>query len=99
MSPYEFSLTAAESKGFEAQVQLEKKNLAAATDLAYQSMIHSGEAVLRTRDREYTGGADQTGADFKKYFFDTGEFCEACEQHPVRGLPFQGPRQPPDEPQ
>jgi sulfite reductase (ferredoxin) len=76
VSPYEFSLTAAESKVFEAQVELEKQNLSGAVDLAYQSFIHSAEAVLRTRDREYTGKADQTVADFKKFFFDTGEFVK-----------------------
>ncbi len=76
VSPYEFSLTAAESKVFEAQVELEKQNLSGAVDLAYQSFIHSAEAVLRTRDREYTGKADQTVADFKKFFFDTGDFVK-----------------------
>ncbi|HET9870431.1 MAG TPA: nitrite/sulfite reductase, partial [bacterium] len=76
VAPYEFALTAAESKVFEAQVRLEKGDLAGAVDLAYQSFIHSGEAVLRTRDREYTGKADQTVEDFKKFFFDTGDFVK-----------------------
>jgi sulfite reductase (ferredoxin) len=76
VNPYEFSLTAAESKVFEAQVKLEQKDLKGAVDLAYQSFIHSAEAVLRTRNREYTGNSDQTVSDFKQQFFDTGEFVK-----------------------
>jgi sulfite reductase (ferredoxin) len=76
VAPYEFSLTSAESKSFEAQVKLEQKDIPGALKLAYESLIHSAEAVLRTRDREYAGDADTTVAEFKKRFFDTGEFVK-----------------------
>jgi sulfite reductase (ferredoxin) len=76
VAPYEFSLTSAESKAFEAQEKLDQKDYQGAAGLAYQSMIHSTEAVLRTRNREYTGNADTTVAEFKKWFFDTGEFVK-----------------------
>jgi sulfite reductase (ferredoxin) len=76
VAPYEFSLTSAESKAFEAQEKLDQKDFKGAAGLAFASMIHSAEAVLRTRDREYAGGADHTVTEFKKWFFDTGEFVK-----------------------
>jgi sulfite reductase (ferredoxin) len=76
VNPYEFSLTAAESKVFEAQLKLDAKDLKGAVALAYESMIFSAQAVLRTSNREYTGNADSTVADFRKQFFDTGEFVK-----------------------
>ncbi len=76
VAPSEFSLTAAESKAFEAQVKLDQKDLKGAVDLAYESMIFSAEGVVRSRDREYVGNADSTIGEFKKWFFDTGEFVK-----------------------
>jgi sulfite reductase (ferredoxin) len=76
VSPYEFSLTAAESKVFEAQLKLDQKDLKAAADLAYDSMIFSAEAVVRSLNREYAGNAETTVAEFKKNFFDNGEFVK-----------------------
>ncbi len=76
VAPYEFSLTSAESESFEAQVNLEQNDLKAANKLAYGSMIHAAEGVLRTRNREYTGDAETTVDEFKKWFFDTGEFVK-----------------------
>jgi sulfite reductase (ferredoxin) len=76
VSPTEFSLMAAESKGFEAQIKLDQKDLKAAVDLAYESMIASAEGVVRTRNREWASDADATVAEFRKWFFDTGEFVK-----------------------
>ncbi len=76
VNPYEFSVTAAESKAFEAQVMLDGKDMKGAVDLAYESMIFSAEAVVRSRNREYVGNADNTVGEFKKWFFDTGEFVK-----------------------
>ena len=76
VSPYEFSLTAAESRAFEAQLKLDQGDLKAAVALAYEAMIHSAEAVVRSRDREHVGDADSTVAEFKQRFFDTGEFVK-----------------------
>ncbi len=76
VNPYEFSVTSAESKSFEAQVKLDEKDLKAAVDLAYDAMIFSAEAVVRSRNREYVGNADSTVGEFKKWFFDTGEFVK-----------------------
>jgi sulfite reductase (ferredoxin) len=76
VNPYEFSLTAAESKVFEAQLRLDAKDFKGAVALAYESLIFSAQAVLRTANREYTGDAAATVADFKKQFFETGEFVK-----------------------
>ncbi len=76
VEPSEFSLTAAEGKAFEAQVELDKKNYKAAVDLAYESMIFSAEGVVRSRNREWVGSAEATIAEFRKGFFDTGEFVK-----------------------
>ena len=76
VAPSEFSLTAAESKGFEAQLKLDQKDLKSAVTLAYQSMIFSAEGVVRTGDREWAGTTDATVAEFKKKYLDTGEFVK-----------------------
>ncbi len=76
VAPAEFSLTAAESKVFEAQLKLDAKDLKAAVDLAYDSMVFSAEAVIRTHNREYVGVPDMTVAEFKKTFFDSGVFVK-----------------------
>ena len=76
VAPSEFSMTSAESKGFEAQLKLDAKDFKGAMDLAYESMIFSTEGVVRSRNREYVGSPDQTVAEFKKWFFDTGEFVK-----------------------
>ncbi len=76
VAPSEFSLTAAEGKAFEAQLKLDQNDLKGAVDLAYESMIFSAEAVVRSRDREYVGNPDSTIGEFKKWFFDTGEFVK-----------------------
>src|SRR5262249_21141079 len=66
----------AESKVFEAQVELDKKSYKAAVDLAYDSMIFSAEGVVRNRNREWVGTPEATVAEFRKGFFDTGEFVK-----------------------
>jgi sulfite reductase (ferredoxin) len=76
VAPSEFSLTAAESKAFEAQVQLDRKEFKTAVDLAYESMIFSAEGVVRSRNREWVGNPESTVTEFKKGFFDTGEFVK-----------------------
>jgi sulfite reductase (ferredoxin) len=76
VAPSEFSLTAAEGKAFEAQVKLDAGDLAGAMRTAYESMIFSAESVVRTRDREWTGNPASTVEEFKKRFFDTGEFAK-----------------------
>jgi sulfite reductase (ferredoxin) len=76
VAPSEFSVMAAESKVFESQIELDQKNVKRAVDLAYEAMISSAEAVLRSRDREYTGSPNATVAAFKERFFDTGEFVK-----------------------
>ena len=76
VAPSEFSLTAAESKAFEAQLKLDQKDFKSAVDLSYESLISSAEGVVRTRNREWVGTADSTVAEFRKQFFDTGEFVK-----------------------
>jgi sulfite reductase (ferredoxin) len=49
VSPIEFQLAACEREAFEAQLQLEKGDVAAAARLAYESMRHGAEALLRHR--------------------------------------------------
>jgi len=57
-------------------VKLDQKDLKAAVEMAYQSMIHSAEAVIRNGNREFVGTPETTVAEFKKTYFDTGEFVK-----------------------
>ena len=76
VAPSEFSLTAADSKVFEAQLKLDVKDLKGAVDLAYDSMVSAAEGVIRNHNREYVGNADTTVSIFKKSFFETGVFVK-----------------------
>jgi sulfite reductase (ferredoxin) len=76
VTPSEFSLTASEAKVFEAQVKLDAKDLKDAVNLAFEAMIFAAEGVVRTRNREWVGKAEETVAEFRKHFFDTGEFVK-----------------------
>ena len=76
VTPSEFSVTAAESEIFEAQVALDGGNQKGAVGLAYQAMIHSAEACVRSRLREYVGGADETVSKFRALFHETGDFAK-----------------------
>src|SRR5665213_741591 len=76
VAPSEFSLTAADSKVFEAQLKLDAKDLKGAVELAYDSMVSAAEGVIRNHNREYVGNADTTVSIFKKSFFETGVFVK-----------------------
>ncbi len=94
VAPSEFSLTAAESKAFEAQLKLDEKDLKGAVVLAYESMLHSAEAVIRNSNREFVGTPETIVAEFKKTFFDTGEFVKHVNNTQFAAFLFKAAENP-----
>jgi len=98
VNPYEFSLSQAEAKSFEAQLKLDQKDLKAAVTLAFESLVLSAEAVVRSRNREYVGEAAATVAEFRKHFFDTGEFVKHVNNTQFAAFLFKAAEQKLDDP-
>lgn len=73
VSPVEFALTAAEREAFEAQLALERGDVAAASKIAWESMLHGAQALLLHRD--LAKDPDTVGR-FRQEFYDTELFSD-----------------------
>jgi sulfite reductase (ferredoxin) len=80
VSPIEFQLTACEREAFEAQLQLERGEVAAAARTAYEAMLHGAAALLRWKAYPFQQNAEGIAASFRTHFYDTGLIFD----------PFQG---------
>ncbi len=76
ISAIEFQLTACEREAFEAQLALEKGEVAAAAKLAYESMLHGAAGLLSWRKLAAGTTPDETVAAFRTHFYDTQVFFD-----------------------
>ncbi|MBN8729396.1 MAG: nitrite/sulfite reductase [Acidobacteria bacterium] len=76
VSPIEFQLTACEREVFEAQLALEANEIARASTLAYEAMMHAAAALLSWRVLPLGDGPDGIAANFKTQFIDTELFWD-----------------------
>ena len=76
VTPLEFQLTACERESFEAQLALEKGDLAGAATLAYESMLHGAAALLDWRKLGRPASADEVVSGFRRHFYDTELFFD-----------------------
>jgi sulfite reductase (ferredoxin) len=76
VSPIEFQLTACEREVFEAQLALEANEIARASTLAYEAMMHAAAALLSWRVLPLGDGPDGIAANFKTHFIDTELFWD-----------------------
>ncbi|HYP06954.1 MAG TPA: nitrite/sulfite reductase [Bryobacteraceae bacterium] len=74
VTPTEFQLTAAEREAFEAQLQLERGEVAAAASTAYGAMSHGALALLKHRGVGFPEDAESVMERFRKHLFDTNLF-------------------------
>ncbi len=76
VSAIDFQLTACEREAFEAQLALEKKDVAQAAKLAYEAMLHGAAALLTWRKLGYGNTPDAIVERFREHFFDTQVFFD-----------------------
>jgi sulfite reductase (ferredoxin) len=76
VSPAQFQLAACEREVFEAQLQLEKGDAAAAAKLAYDSMLHGAIALLQLKQAGMPVDPPSVIARFRQHFYDTQLFFD-----------------------
>ncbi len=74
--PTEFELTACEREVFEAQLQLEAGNIEKASKMAYESMLHGAQALLKFRFQIAPENPDKIVEDFRTAYYDTEIFFD-----------------------
>ncbi|MBI1787319.1 MAG: nitrite/sulfite reductase [Acidobacteria bacterium] len=76
VSPTDFQLAACEREAFEAQLQLEAGETMKAARVAYESMQHAAEALLKLRLNYAPDSPDGVAAMFREHFHDTQVFFD-----------------------
>jgi sulfite reductase (ferredoxin) len=76
ISPAEFQLTAAERQAFEAQLALEKDDIAAARKLAYEAMHGAALGLLKQVGAGFPDDPDTVLRRFRENFYDTQLFYD-----------------------
>lgn len=76
VTPLEFQLTAAEREAFEAQLALEKGDVAKASKLAYEAMLRGAAALLAWRKHGFENTPDFIVQRFREHFHDTQLFFD-----------------------
>ena len=76
VSPVEFALTACEREVFEAQLKLEQNDASSASAMAWQSMLHGAEALLKHQRVAVPNHPDGVVASFRERFYDTQLFWD-----------------------
>jgi sulfite reductase (ferredoxin) len=76
VTPLEFQLTASEREAFEAQLALEKGDVAAAAKLAYGAMLRAATALLASSKAFYLNTPDGVVEAFRREFYDTQLFFD-----------------------
>ena len=94
----DFQLAACDREVFEAQLHLEKGDLARAAEVAYQSMLDGATTLLRRTSLAPPKSADQIVAGFRRDFYDTELFFDKFvggnianyffQAHERRGWPY-----------
>jgi sulfite reductase (ferredoxin) len=76
VTPLEFQLAACEREAFEAQLALEKDDIAAASKLAREAMLNGAKALLSWRKVFFLATPDGIVDAFRREFFDTQIFFD-----------------------
>jgi len=76
VSELDFQLAACDREVFEAQLHLEKGDLAKAAEVAYQSMLDGARTLLKRSSLAPPAQADQVVETFRRDFYDTELFFD-----------------------
>ena len=72
----EVELQGSERESFEAQISLDAGDYSAAYDYAFQAMIHSAKALVKTQFLDISEDADQIISEFRTRFIDSQLFFD-----------------------
>jgi sulfite reductase (ferredoxin) len=76
VTPIDFQLVACEREVFEAQLSLDNGNIEKAATMAYESMLHGAQALLRYKFVLAPEDPEKIVDDFRIYFYDTEIFFD-----------------------
>jgi sulfite reductase (ferredoxin) len=76
VSPVDFQLAACEREAFEAQLQLDAGHIETAARMAYQSMLHGAQALLKFKFLIAPEEPGRIVCDFRMHFYDTELFFD-----------------------
>jgi sulfite reductase (ferredoxin) len=74
--PIDFELVACEREVFEAQLQLDGGNIGKAARMAYESMLHGAQALLKFKFLIAPEEPSRIVEDFRTHFYDTEVFFD-----------------------
>jgi sulfite reductase (ferredoxin) len=74
--PIDFELVACEREAFEAQLQLDGGNIGKAAAMAYHSMLHGAQALLKFKFRIAPEDPAKIVDEFRTHFYDTEIFFD-----------------------
>ena len=70
----EFGLASSERQVFEAQVELDNRDFAKASQTAFQAMLEAAKALIQVYNIDVINDADQIVEEFRRRFYDTELF-------------------------
>jgi sulfite reductase (ferredoxin) len=76
VSPIDFELVACEREVFEAQLQLDGRNIEGAARKAYESMLHGAQALLKFKFLPAPEDPGKIVEEFRRRFYDTELFFD-----------------------
>ena len=76
VSSIEFGLASAERELFEAQLGLERGEVAQAGGKAYQAMLNAARALVEIEYSDISSDPDQIVSEFRRLYFDTQKFFD-----------------------
>jgi sulfite reductase (ferredoxin) len=76
IAPIDFELVACEREVFEAQLSLEGSDIQRAAVMAYESMLHGAQALLRFKVIPVTSDPENIVEAFRSHFYDTELFFD-----------------------
>ncbi len=74
VSQAQFTLAASEREIFEAQLLLKDGNLKKASRIAYDSMLHAAQGLIRTQNGDLEEDEERILTEFRRRFYDTELF-------------------------
>lgn len=76
ISQAQFTLAVSERELFESQMHLDNQDFKKAVQMAYASMIHAAQGLIKTQNRDVSDDEDAILSEFRQRFYDTKLFYD-----------------------
>jgi sulfite reductase (ferredoxin) len=74
VSQAQFTLAVSERELFESQMHLDNQDFKKAVQMAYDSMVHAAQGLIKTQNRDVSDGEDAILSEFRQRFYNTKLF-------------------------